>query len=105
MGQGHDGHFPQGKCGLKSGQRTEHVRGLGHFPQGKCGLKSLHLPDGSIPGRSLPAREVWIEINTSRQRSDGERGHFPQGKCGLKFRTAWPARIGPRVTSRKGSVD
>ena len=35
---------------------------------------------------SLPAREVWIEIQSRIDGAHRVVGHFPQGKCGLKFR-------------------
>ena len=99
------GHFPWGKCGLKSPCNHYQPKLRRHFPWGKCGLKSSvicklaslpfsHFPWGKCglkwekyriemeKEESLPVREVWIEI--------------------FWF---WRVDRGAGVTSREGSVD
>ena len=53
-----------------------------HSPQGECGLKLVKLVDSLVCSQSLPARGVWIEMDT-----------------------AFVHLLTPDVTPRKGSVD
>ena len=95
-----------GSVGWNCKAFKEQIRGLGHFPHGKCGLKLRIFVYSFLCFRSLPSREVWVEIQikthsgayravTSLTGSVGWNlqqvrnrafffGHFPHGKCGLK---------------------
>ncbi len=56
--------LPSGEVWIEiAGKRRKAWERGSHFPQGKCGLKSggTGLPDGGL--LSLPSGEVWIEID------------------------------------------
>ena len=76
-------HSPQGECGLKLIEIEATARKDGsHSPQGECGLKYDPLRHHGGDVESLPARGVWIEMDT-----------------------AFVHLLTPDVTPRKGSVD
>ena len=99
-------HFLRGKCGLKLSSNIELVFNQGHFLRGKCGLKFFVTLLSMIMFKSLPSREVWIEIlhvpvtdsigrvtsfagsvdwnEISQYLIKSYQSHFLRGKCGLK---------------------
>ena len=76
---------PQGTCGLKyavSFLISLHTR---RVPQGTCGLKSPPCLSDAAHGSSGPARDLWIEIDSTLKNWMYGKSRVPQGTCGLKL--------------------
>ena len=75
-----------------------------HFPWGKCGLKFKDKAPYDAWERSLPVREVWIEIGYDSH-SGGFWPSLPVREVWIEIFWFWRVDRGAGVTSREGSVD
>ena len=79
------GRSPHGERGLKSLRVAIVCKSPGRSPHGERGLKFSHELFPVLPGKSLPTRGAWIEIDSNFQRSLAKGCRSPHGERGLKL--------------------